>query len=304
MEWLRRAVPSPGRIVTLPAGEAHKTLGTVSRIWDEALAAGVDRRAVVVAFGGGVVGDLAGFAAATLLRGVRCVQVPTTLLSMVDSSVGGKTGFDHPAGKNLLGAFFQPEHVLVDLDHLSTLSSRERACGLAEIVKIALVRDASLLELLERRAADIARGDHDVMRDVVRRAIHAKIRVVREDERESGPRALLNLGHTVGHALEAHAQYTNLLHGEAVAVGTVAEIAACERIGISPRGAAESARALLASFALPTTVDTTTLAAAWPFVMSDKKRAADTLSVPVVTGRGEAHVQRMSLVDFRRALLG
>lgn len=302
-DWSKRALAAGGKVVTIAPGEREKTLSTVSHIWDEALAAGIDRRAVVVALGGGVVGDLAGFAAATLLRGIRCVQVPTTLLSMVDSSVGGKTGFDHATGKNLLGAFFQPSHVLVDIDHLTTLSPRETACGLAEVVKIALVRDADLLDVLERRAPDIARGDPEIVLEVVRRAIHAKIRVVREDERESGPRALLNLGHTVGHALESHAQYTDLLHGEGVAIGTVVEMEACERSGLTPAGLADRARRLLSTFGLPTSAPRATLEAAWPFVLSDKKRSAAALNVPVVLAPGTAEMRRMSLDDFRRALL-
>jgi shikimate kinase/3-dehydroquinate synthase len=182
--------------VTLPHGEVHKVLSSVSTIWDAALGAGIDREALVVAVGGGVVGDLAGFAAASLLRGVRVLQVPTTLLAMVDSSVGGKTGFDHPAGKNLLGAFHQPSAVVADLAHLTTLSARQRAAGLAEVAKIALATDAGLLERVERDAASLARGEVGSLLPVLRAAIAAKIRVVRDDEREAGLRALLNLGHT------------------------------------------------------------------------------------------------------------
>src|SRR5258705_7822801 len=173
-------------------------------IGDAALGAGIDRDAVVIAFGGGVVGDLAGFAASALLRGVRAVLVPTTLLAMVDASVGGKTGFDHPTGKNLIGAFAQPSAVVADLAHLSTLPARERTAGLSEIVKIALAVDAPLLDDVERDAARLAKGDVEALAPIVRRAIAAKIRVVRDDERELGIRALLNLGHTVGHAVESH----------------------------------------------------------------------------------------------------
>ena len=237
--WLEAALAPLGireiRIV-LPPGEENKSLKTVSAIWDAALTAGIDRQCVVLAFGGGVVGDMAGFAASTLLRGVRCVQVATTLLSMVDSSVGGKTGFDHAAGKNLLGAFFQPSRVILDLEQLVTLPARERAAGLAEVVKIALVRDAPLLGMLESRADAIASGDRRVLRDIVRASVLAKMRVVREDEHETGVRALLNLGHTVGHALEAFGGYSRWLHGEAVAIGTVLEIAAAERLGFTPAG--------------------------------------------------------------------
>jgi shikimate kinase/3-dehydroquinate synthase len=290
------------RIVLTP-GEAHKTLGSISRIWDTALGAGIDRQAVVVAFGGGVAGDLAGFAASTLLRGVRCVQVPTTLLSMVDSSVGGKTGFDHAAGKNLLGAFFQPSRVVIDLEHLKTLPPRERSAGLAEVVKIALVRDAPLLAMLEDNADAIARGDRGVLRDVVRASVLAKMRVVREDEHESGVRALLNLGHTVGHALEAHGGYARWLHGEAVAIGTVLEIAAAERLGFTPAGTSERAASLFARFGLPTTADPAIVAAAWPYVMSDKKRTLTAVKLPVVGAHpGEGRVERIELDALRAAL--
>jgi shikimate kinase/3-dehydroquinate synthase len=307
--WLERALgalpaPVPETRIVLEAGEEHKTLASVSRIWDAALAAGVDRQAVVIAFGGGVVGDLAGFAASTLLRGVRCVQVPTTLLSMVDSSVGGKTGFDHPAGKNLLGAFFQPARVQVDLEQLTTLDPRQRAAGLAEVVKIALARDAALLGFLEEHGGAIAGGDPVVLREVVRAAITGKMRVVREDENELGVRALLNLGHTVGHALEAHGGYARWLHGEAVAIGTVLEIAATERLGLTPSGTSARAAALLARFGLPTSAPPADIAAAWPFVLSDKKRTLAALKVPVVTGPGAAHVERIAIDRLQAAVLG
>ncbi|MBN9159847.1 MAG: 3-dehydroquinate synthase [Myxococcales bacterium 68-20] len=305
--WLDAALASLGlretRIVLSP-GEANKTLASISRIWDAALSEGVDRQAVVVAFGGGVAGDLAGFAASTLLRGVRCVQVPTSLLSMVDSSVGGKTGFDHAAGKNLLGAFFQPSRVVIDLEHLKTLPPRERRAGLAEVVKIALVREPPLLELLESRAEAIARGDRDVLRDVVRASVIAKMRVVREDEHETGARALLNLGHTLGHALESHGGYARWLHGEAVAIGTVLEIAAAERLGLTPAGTSERAASLFERFGLPTTVDLATVDAAWPYVMSDKKRTLSAVKLPVVTGPGEGRVERVELDALRAAVTG
>jgi shikimate kinase/3-dehydroquinate synthase len=289
--------------IEIAPGEASKTLATISRIWDETLGAGVDRDALVVAYGGGVVGDLAGFAASTLLRGVRCVQIATSLLAMVDSSVGGKTGFDHATGKNLIGAFFQPSRVVVDLEHLETLPPRERACGLAEIVKIALARDAALFEALERDADAIARGDRAALRPIVRAAIAEKIRVVREDEREAGIRALLNLGHTVGHGLEAAGRYSVLLHGEAVAVGTVLEIAATERIGFTPTGTSVRAAALFSRLGLPTTVSRAEVEAAWPFIESDKKRAGATMKLPVVTGVGRARVEKIELVALRAALV-
>ena len=304
--WLDRALEGIGarrhNVVIVP-GEPSKTLATVSRIWDEALASGVDRDAIVVAFGGGVVGDLAGFTASTLLRGLRCVQIPTSLLAMVDSSVGGKTGFDHAAGKNLIGAFFQPSRVVVDLEHLSTLPARQRAAGLAEVVKIALIQDRALLEALESNATAIAAGDLAALGPIIRASIEAKLRIVRDDERETGARALLNLGHTVGHALESHGHYALLLHGEAVAVGTVLELAATERMGFTPAGMAARAEVLFQRLGLPTRSSPDDLAAAWPFVMSDKKRAASTVKLPVVTGPGQGAVARVELAALRDALL-
>ena len=280
--------------IVLPPGEAGKNVATVSRLWDSILGFGVDRDAVVVAFGGGVVGDLAGFVASTVLRGVRCVQVATTLLSMVDSSVGGKTGFDHAAGKNLIGAFFQPTHVVIDLEHLSTLAPREVAAGFAEIVKIALVRDADLVAALEGGAST---------RELVERAVRAKIRVVRDDERETGPRALLNLGHTVGHALEAHAGYGRLLHGEAVAIGTVLEMRACEVLGLTPKGLSARAAGLLSAHGLPTDASHADIEASWSYVLTDKKRAANGVKLPIVTSLGEGRVERVALDRLREALL-
>ena len=293
----------PGTRVTLSAGERHKTLSNVGVIWDAALGAGVDRDALVVAaVGGGVVGDLAGVAASALLRGVRFVQVPTTLLAMVDASVGGKTGFDHPTGKNLIGAFHQPSAVVADLAHLRTLPARERVAGLAEVVKIALTCDAPLLSLLERDARALVEGDVAALLPVVRAAVAAKIRVVRDDERESGARALLNLGHTVGHALEAHGGFSRYLHGEAVALGTVAELAAAQALGLTPASIVERARALFVSLGLAVAVPRAELIASWPFVASDKKRVRGALRLPVVTAPGVAHVERITLPDLERAL--
>jgi shikimate kinase/3-dehydroquinate synthase len=289
--------------VTLAAGEAHKTLASVGTIWDAALGAGIDRDALVLGFGGGVVGDLAGFAASTLLRGVRSVIVPTTLLSMVDASVGGKTGFDHPTGKNLLGTFHQPSGVVVDLAHLATLPARERAAGLAEVVKIALATDAELFESVERNAPAIAAGDASALLPVVRRAIEAKARIVRDDERERGLRALLNLGHTVGHALEAHGQYRRHLHGEAVAIGTIAEIRATARLGLTPPDLVERARALLTRVSLPTEVTRAEMVASWPFALADKKRVMTRIRLPVVTALGTARVEQVEVDALREAIL-
>lgn len=199
-------------------GEEHKNLTALSRIWDELIGAGLERRDMVVAFGGGVVGDVAGFAAATLLRGVDFMQVPTTLLAMVDSSVGGKTGIDHPKGKNLLGAFHQPVAVVSDTGFLRTLSRRENLSGMAEVIKAAVLDDEVLFGRLVH-AGPAVLEDESALAAVIADSVGIKARIVGADERESGQRALLNLGHTLGHALENALGYGALTHGEAVAAG-------------------------------------------------------------------------------------
>jgi shikimate kinase/3-dehydroquinate synthase len=304
--WLENAIKSlavPTHKVVLTPGEAHKTLASIERIWDAALRAGIDRQAVVVAFGGGVVGDLAAFAASTLLRGLRLVQVPTTLLSMVDSSVGGKTGFDRPEGKNLVGTFYQPSRVLVDLAHLATLAPRERTAGLAEVVKVALVCNAHLLDFLEANAASIVTGDVAIVREMIRAAIVEKARIVRDDEHEQGARALLNLGHTVGHALESFGGYATWLHGEAVAIGTVMELSAAELMGQGTLGVSTRASALFEALGLPRRIDAGTLEAAWPFVLQDKKRSRSAVRLPVIRVIGAGVVELVELEALRAALL-
>jgi len=245
--------------VILPPGEEQKTMTSVAAIWDAALGANVDRDTVVVAYGGGVVGDMAGFAAATLLRGVRFVQAPTTLLSMVDASVGGKTGFDHPTGKNLIGAFWQPSAVVIDLAHLTTLPPRQAISGFAEIVKIALSHDEALFATLEQKVEALLTGDYEVLMPIVRRAIELKAEVVMNDEREGGSRAILNLGHTVGHALESFGEYNRWLHGEAIALGMVAELRAAEALGLAKEAPTKRLAALLHKFHLPTDLDARSL---------------------------------------------
>ena len=291
----------PQTRIVLPPGETHKTIASVGAIWDASLGAGIDRDALVVAFGGGVMGDLAGFAASTLLRGVRFLQVPTTLLAMVDSSVGGKTGFDHPTGKNLIGSFHQPSAVVVDLDHLTTLPPRERIAGLAEIVKIALATDLVLLETLEKQADHLS--DTSVLYAIVRRAIEAKARIVRDDEREGGRRAVLNVGHTLGHALEAHGGFSKYLHGEAVALGTVLELETSHALGITPADLVSRARTLFGRLKLPVDVAPGELASAWGFVASDKKRRAASLLFPAITAPGVSEVRSISLSSFKEAAL-
>jgi 3-dehydroquinate synthase len=227
-------------VFSMPSGEEHKTRQTWARLSDEMLEAGFGRDTVVVALGGGVVGDVAGFVAATYMRGVPVVQVPTTLLAMVDASVGGKTGVDTRHGKNLVGAFWQPVAVVIDPRVLSTLPERETIAGFAEIIKHGVIADASYLRdataFLEDRPA--VTGGATAIEGLIRRSIAIKADVVGRDERESGLRKILNFGHTVGHAIEAACNY-ELLHGECVAIGMVAEARIAERIGVATKGTAD-----------------------------------------------------------------
>ncbi len=221
-ERVRMRMASAGGEVALaevPAGEASKSLEQTARLYEAAVAAGLDRRSFVVALGGGMVGDLAGFVAATFLRGVRLVQMPTSLLAMVDSAVGGKVAVNLRAGKNLVGAFYQPVEVAADLDTLKTLPKREYVSGLAEAVKYGVIWDAAFFRLLEDRAEALLARHPETLENVVARCCEIKADVVATDERESGPRAILNFGHTLAHALETAAGYEDWLHGEAVAVG-------------------------------------------------------------------------------------
>ncbi len=292
---LRALVPVAATHV-MPAGEATKTLDTWRAVVEALLATPVDRGTTVIALGGGVVGDVAGFAAATTLRGLEVVQVPTTLLAMVDAAVGGKTGVDSALGKNLVGAFHPPLHVHAALETLSTLPAAERACGLGEVVKTALALDAALFARLERSppgALDAA--------DVVGACVDAKVAVVREDERESGPRLVLNAGHTVAHALERTLGFGVMPHGLAVAVGLVAELDLAVRLGVCedpalPDRLAGLHRRLGLPIAPPPGLDREALVAA---ASLDKKGRADTLRVPLPVRAG-----RMVVVDLPRRDLG
>jgi shikimate kinase/3-dehydroquinate synthase len=281
--------------VTLPPGEDQKSITTAQTIWDAALGARVDRETLVVAFGGGVTSDLAGFAASTLLRGVRLITVPTTLLAMVDASVGGKTGFDHPAGKNLVGTIHQPRAVVIDVAHLSTLPVREMRAGLAEVVKIALVTSEALFQKLEVAGASLLDPKSPALLEVIRDAVTLKARIVRDDELEGGKRALLNLGHTVAHGLEAHTAYRKYLHGEAVALGLCAELEIMAERGFTPRELVDRTRRLLMALGLATHAPRDELRAAARFVMTDKKRRGATLAFPVVMALGSAEVRQVPL---------
>jgi 3-dehydroquinate synthase len=237
--------------VEVPAGEAAKTLAVAERCWNALLAAGLDRTSTVLALGGGAVGDVAGFVAATYMRGVNFVQLPTTVLAMVDASSGGKTAINHPAAKNLIGAFHQPRLVLADPGVLRSLPEREFRSGLAEIVKHGIVLDADYFAEVERDAAPLCARDLPVVERIIGGSCRLKAGVVERDERESELRHVLNYGHTIGHALETVTGYARFAHGEAVALGIVAEARLARRLGIASDATVARQERLLAAVGLP-----------------------------------------------------
>ncbi len=237
--------------IVLPDGEAFKTWETLQLIFDGLLQARHDRRTTVIALGGGVIGDMAGFAAACYQRGVDFIQVPTTLLSQVDSSVGGKTGINHPLGKNMVGAFYQPQAVIIDTSVLATLPARELSAGLAEVIKYGLICDEDFLVWLEQHIDALRALDGRSLIEAIERSCAAKARVVGADERESGLRAILNLGHTFGHAIETHMGYGIWLHGEAVGAGTAMALEMSTRLGWISSDERDRALRLLIKAGLP-----------------------------------------------------
>jgi 3-dehydroquinate synthase len=241
-------------LVTVPAGETAKNLKTVQSCYDRLAAHRLERKSFIVALGGGVVGDLAGFVAATYLRGIAFVQVPTTLLAQVDSSVGGKVGFNLRAGKNLVGAFYQPRLVLCDLDTLKTLAPREYRAGLAEVIKYGVIYDAALFRRLERQMSPLLKREPKTLAEVIARCCQIKAEVVGQDETEGGLRAILNFGHTIGHALEAISHYGKYLHGEALAIGQVAAAGLSAPVMGLPQAEAERIKQLLHQAGMPTEV--------------------------------------------------
>jgi len=235
----------------VPPGEATKNINQASQIYDFLIEHRVERNDVIVALGGGMVGDLAGFVAATLLRGLPWLQVPTSLIAITDASIGGKVAVDHPHGKNLIGAFYQPSLVLADVQALTTLSQRQLTSGWAEVIKHGLILDAELLQLLEDKAKDLLKLKPDITSKVIARSAAIKCRIVSEDERETGKRIILNYGHTIAHGLEAACKYERFLHGEAVAIGMMGAAKLSHRLGILSSGAMDRQKAILQRFNLP-----------------------------------------------------
>ncbi len=272
----------------VPDGDATKNLRQVAKLYDALVEKGADRSAVVVSLGGGMVSDLAGFVAATYLRGIQFVTVPTTILAMVDAGVGGKVGVNLKQGKNLVGAFHQPRLVWVDTATLASLPRRDRAAGLAEVVKAGAIWDASFFDRLERAGEKLLEADPDLLIPVLARACQIKAEVVSRDERESGLRMILNFGHTLGHAVEALHRYRGILHGEAVAIGMVFAARRSEALGLAPEGTAERIEDLLRRLELPTE-------------RPDFARGAYLSALKVDKKKKDAHVRFVVLREIGRA---
>jgi 3-dehydroquinate synthase len=276
--------------VILPDGEQHKTLQCASRVWDVMVANRLGRDAVVVALGGGVVGDLAGFAAACYQRGIALVQVPTTLLAQVDSSIGGKTAVNHPGGKNLIGAFHQPIAVVSDTELLSSLPLRELRAGLAEVIKCALISDAGFFDWIEAHIEQLLARDDAALEHAIYRSCQIKAQIVSRDEREQGERALLNLGHTFGHAIEAATGYVQWLHGEAVGVGLVLAADLSRRMGQLEPAAFARLVALLQRAGLPVDAPPIGAERALDYMQIDKKVKSGRVRLVLLRGLGAAEL--------------
>ncbi len=305
LEPARRSLLDAGfqvETLEIPDGEAHKTLATWQDLVRGLLAAEVDRKTPVIALGGGVTGDLVGFAAATVKRGVPLVQVPTTLLAMVDSAVGGKTAVNTALGKNLVGAFYQPSLVVADTRTLLTLVEAEIRCGLGEVLKYGMIWDPSILEACRDGAADLVSRDLGLLGELVRRSCEIKAEVVVQDEQEAGLRSILNFGHTVGHALETSLGHGTLRHGECVAIGMVAESRWAARRAGRPATEADELTALLRRLDMawrPPKVDRDALLGA---LEHDKKWSRGKLRTAVLDQIGRVHLERVERAEARRML--
>jgi 3-dehydroquinate synthase len=278
-------------VVALPDGEEHKSWQTLNLIYDALLGKACDRSTVLYALGGGVVGDMAGFAAASYMRGVPFVQVPTTLLAQVDSSVGGKTAINHPLGKNMIGAFYQPRLVVCDLDTLATLPDREFSAGLAEVIKYGPIADMAFLDWLEANIRPLMARRTEAVAHAVQRSCEIKAWVVGQDEREAGLRAILNFGHTFGHAIEAGVGYGQWLHGEAVGCGMVMALQLSQRLGLIDGAFVERVTTLLREAGLPTVAPALGAGRYLELMRVDKKAQAGEIRFVVIDGPGTAAVR-------------
>lgn len=302
-ELLAEFPPTP-EILLIPSGEEHKRFSTIERLCEELAAHGADRDSVLVALGGGVVGDLTGFLAAIYMRGIQFVQVPTTLLAQVDSSVGGKTGANLAAGKNLVGAFHQPLAVFADIDTLGTLPEAELRAGLQEAVKAGIIRDRALFDFLDRERSAVLNGNPEALAHVVAESVRIKAEVVAADEREGGLRMILNLGHTLGHAIEAATGYRQLLHGEAIAWGLLAALEIAQARGSVTRPEADRMAEVIRAYG-PLKPFVATPAQLVELTAKDKKNRGGTRSFVLPVGIGDATVVRdVTEAELLRAATG
>ena len=282
------------RRIDIPDGEEFKNIDTLKSIFDGLVDAGLDRGSFIVALGGGVVGDIAGFAAAAYLRGIPFLQVPTTLLAQVDSSVGGKTGINHEKGKNLIGAFYQPVAVMVDVATLATLPDREYLGGMAEVVKYGVILDRGLFDFIADNVSRLLSRDTECLLAVTRRCCELKASIVAQDEREAGPRAVLNYGHTFGHAVETLTGYREFTHGEAVAIGMAQAAKLSEQYGYSGRGETERILLLLDDLGLPTRLPSFSAQSYADALAHDKKVRDKGLSFVFNRGIGDYRIERVT----------
>lgn len=290
-------------LCTVPAGEKSKNLDQLAGLYDKLLDAKLDRKSFLIALGGGVVGDLAGYVAATYLRGIPFVQIPTTLLAQVDSSVGGKVGVNLPRGKNLVGAFYQPRLVLVDTKTLETLPIREYRAGLAEVIKYGIIYDAALFNQLEKEADRVLKRDLSLMEKVVARCCQIKADVVSKDEREDGLRAILNFGHTIGHAIEAVTQYGTYLHGEAIAVGMVLAARLSQRRGHLGAGEANRIQRIFERYGFDLSQENFDFDSLLNAMRLDKKALAGKLRFVLAKKIGEVFItDEVTEADLREVL--
>lgn len=286
---LRTCGFSPVAMV-LPPGEGQKSLRNASRLYDRLTALGADRQTPIVALGGGVVGDLAGFVASTYLRGLPLVQVPTSLISQVDSSVGGKVGVNHPRGKNLIGAFYHPRTVIVDPATLATLPRRELVSGMAEVVKCGMIRHEGFFHFVERNVEKFYALDRFVTEEVIATCVSVKAEVVEKDEREEGLRAILNYGHTVGHALETIGGYRRFRHGEAISIGMACAARVALHLGLADASLVETQERLLTRLGLPTVVRHVRANAVLAAMRTDKKRREGRIRMILPTQIGKVQI--------------
>lgn len=294
LDEVRSQFRIPTSVSIIPAGEEHKRLATVETLYHDFLRAGITRKDLIIAMGGGVTGDLSGFAAATYLRGISLCQIPTTLLAQVDSSVGGKTGVDLPEGKNLVGAFYQPELVLIDPNLLGSLPSAVFNDGMAEVIKYGCIRNADILNMVRKtQPVDIE--------SVIYECVRIKRDIVEQDERDTGLRMILNFGHTIGHAAEKLANYKDLTHGQAVSIGMVAAMRLAFMASSAPRSNIDALIDILESYGLPTALPYDH-DAIFQALLSDKKKFADTINFIIVPALGQAKIVPMSTSLLKKHL--